>query len=152
MKNVFKLIIISLTFVACSSETLVDDNILGGYSFNNIYLLSGNTLKPAHGIIYDCSASGSDDEIVIVSYGITKIESKEVTEGIEMSTGEGFPISDKDEYDLDPDNNLKRYRQTLTLRVSENTSDQIREANFRIISADFYNGFAADITIRQARQ
>lgn len=150
MKNLFKLLLFSLMFGACSSELPNQDIELGGYSFREIFLLYENTLKPAHGIICDYPASGSDDELVIISYGITKIESLEVTEGIEISAGDGFPVSDKDEYDSDPDNNLKRYCQTLRLRVSENTSSQIREAKFRIIAADFYDGFAADITIRQA--
>ena len=139
MKHLFKLLIVSLMFGACSSESPNPNYILGGYSFREIFLLDENTLKPAHGSIYDYVASGSDDKLVIISYGITKIESLEVTEGIEISAGDGFPVSDKDEYDSDPDNNLKRYCQTLRLRVSENTSNQIREAKFRIISGKYYH-------------
>jgi hypothetical protein len=148
MKRLILMVLCSYVIFACQSKfssDVTDDD--GGYVYREIFVQSSGSLTPAHGYVYECPVSGGEYELKLISYGVDMIDQLDQNTEIALSAGEGFPVTEKDQYDLE--NGSPRYLQTIKIVASENRTGKPREAKFRVL-VENYLFYAAEITIRQA--
>lgn len=148
MKRIILVLLFSFVMSSCQSERDSKfTNSDGGFIYREIFVQLSNSLVPAHGYVFECPVSGGEYELKLISYGISMIYQDDSNSEIAVSEGEGFPVTEKDEYDLK--NGSSRYLQTIKIVASENQSGKPRELKFMVM-VERYLFYAADITIRQA--
>ena len=153
MKRYILYFIMPLLF-SCSSDVVQGDDVenddfeyvAGGYIFGEeIYVYKNGELIPAHNYIYETGEDSHTSTLRFISFGICKVEDLSSNGQVKI-TLPAYPPIDNTYYDY---SKLNRYLQDVEFILPENLSDSTRDYKFRIIS-DGFNGFAADIIIRQA--
>ena len=116
----------------------------GGFRYENIYINEDGELKDAHRYVLKVPTSGGEMEIDVVSYGLWELVH---SSGDEFVTVDKIPYPplEEDRYEQDPN----FYNQNVKIHIRENDRNASRKEKMLFI-CQRYNGYRAEITIRQA--
>lgn len=116
----------------------------GGFRYEDIYINENGDLKDAHRYVLKVPASGGEMEIDVVSYGLWELVH---SSGDEFVTVDKIPYPplEEDRYEQDPN----FYNQKVKIHIRENDRNASRKEKMLFI-CHRYNGYRAEITIRQA--
>ena len=149
MRNIYFLPI--MLSVILSSCTPIHE---GAMRYDGIFLYDDGNLTNAHGYVFECGSEESVITFQIVSFGIDVVDVSRDSEYVTIISQPMVPpphdeILENVVMPSEPLPTLDTYLQEITLKIDANTKSRRRESEIHLVSIKF-NGFAADITIRQA--
>ena len=115
----------------------------GGIKYENIFIHENGELKDAHRYVLKVPAAGGETEIEVVSYGVRALRHMSGEKFVTVDNIPYPPLEDE-RYENNPD----FYCQKIKLQIQENGGKISRKEKMLFI-CDHYNGFRAEITIRQ---
>lgn len=139
-------------FFLISCVTSVDDvpNDVLGPAYGHIYFLINGQLKEAHKMVIDVPATGGEQELTILSNGVTSLYlGADRSDGaLKLKFGKGFPVNESNYYDLD-EWGQRRYLQSLIVESQPNATGVSDLNAVYFIFAGITSRYVAEIAIRQ---
>lgn len=139
------LMVLAVSVFSCSKD---EELPVGGRMWGEIYILENSELKEAHKAVIEVPAEAGSTDLVIVSYGLRGADrlggSAEISIECEKMV---YPPT----AEIYKAGQLTQYKQSATIKYSENTKKKDRKAVFEFY-ADGLNGFKADLTVVQSKK
>ena len=116
----------------------------GGVRYEKIYISEDGELKNAHRHVLNVPASGGEMDIDVVSYGVWALSHSSGDKFVSVDNIP-YPPLDDDRYEQNPD----FYNQKIRIHIQENDRAVSRKEKM-LLDCQEYNGYRAEITIRQS--